>query len=97
MFGDVALQLLRMMGHSGTVPGALLATDLPDAVARLKEALAAYRDPPPKAKTGKEWDEEPPVPLRRRAFPLIQLMEEAAREDASVMWSQISQVSGLEV
>ena len=25
MFGDVAVRLLKMMGHSGTVPGALLA------------------------------------------------------------------------
>lgn len=97
MFGDIALQLLRMMGHSGTVPGALLASDLPGAVARLKEALANYREPPPKAKPEKEWDEEPPVPLTKRAFPLIQLMEEAAREDASVIWSEINQVTGLEL
>ncbi len=25
MFGDIAIKLLKLMGHSGTVPGALLA------------------------------------------------------------------------
>ena len=31
MFGDVAIRLLKMMGHSGTVPSALLAADVPAA------------------------------------------------------------------
>ena len=28
LFGDVALTLLKMMGHSTTVPGAILAADV---------------------------------------------------------------------
>ena len=28
MFGDVAVRLLKLMGHSGTVPGAILAEDV---------------------------------------------------------------------
>ena len=35
MFGDVALALLKMMGHSKTVPGAILAADVPMALNRL--------------------------------------------------------------
>ena len=31
MFGDVALAMLKMMGHSTTVPGAILAADVPAA------------------------------------------------------------------
>jgi len=31
MHGDAAVALLRSMGHSGTVPGAILAADLPAA------------------------------------------------------------------
>ena len=31
MFGAVALRLLKQMGHSATVPGALLAEDIPAA------------------------------------------------------------------
>ena len=35
MFGDVAVRLLKLMGHSGTTPGALLADDVPAALERL--------------------------------------------------------------
>ena len=35
MFGDVALSLLNMMGHSGTVPSAILAADVPEALTQL--------------------------------------------------------------
>ena len=41
MFGDVAIRLLELMGHSGTVPGALLAEDVAAALARLEAAVAA--------------------------------------------------------
>jgi uncharacterized protein DUF1840 len=97
MFGDVAVTLLKLMGHSGTVPGAILPADIPEALNRLRHGVASYVDPPPQAKTREEWDEEPPVPLSRRAVPLVQLLEEAAQEDAPVLWKQITQVSGLEV
>ena len=30
MFGDVALHLIQLMGHSGTVPSAILAEEHPD-------------------------------------------------------------------
>ncbi len=38
MFGDVAVRLLKMMGHSGTVPSALLAENVPAALGRLEAA-----------------------------------------------------------
>ena len=41
MFGDVAVTLLKLMRHSGTVPGALLADQIPSALARLKKAIEA--------------------------------------------------------
>jgi hypothetical protein len=31
MFGDIALTLLKKMGHSANVPGAILAADIPAA------------------------------------------------------------------
>jgi hypothetical protein len=36
MFGDVAQTLLKLMGQSGRIPGALLAADIPQALARLQ-------------------------------------------------------------
>ena len=40
MFGDVALKLIKIMGHSGTVPGALGADEVADALERLRKAAA---------------------------------------------------------
>ena len=48
MFGDAALKLLKMMGHSGTVPSAILAKDIPAALARLQAGMEA--EAPPRAK-----------------------------------------------
>lgn len=39
MLGDIALKMLKMMGHSATVPGAILAEDVPTALDLLKTAI----------------------------------------------------------
>ena len=83
MFGNVALTLLKMMGHSTKVPGAILAADVPEALGRLKKAIDALDEPPP----GDDDDEDGPVvSLAHRALPLIELLEAAAAADANVMW-----------
>ncbi|HEY9148113.1 MAG TPA: DUF1840 domain-containing protein [Gammaproteobacteria bacterium] len=71
MFGEVALRLLKMMGHSGTVPGALLPEDIPAAVARLEAALAQLA--PSDGAARDDEDEEPVVSLAQRAGPLLPL------------------------
>lgn len=88
MFGDVAVRLLTMMGHSGTVPSALAAEDVPAALARLTAAMEAERAaaPPARPDTGDDG-EEPPVSLPHRALPLIDLLKAAARDKVSVMWT----------
>lgn len=87
MFGDVAVPLLKLMGHSGTVPSAILPEDIPAAVARLKRAVAASPDSASQA-TDKARDagEELPVSLKQRAFPLIELLERAAKRECEVVW-----------
>ena len=47
MFGDIAIAMLKMMGHSVTVPGALRADDVHEALRQLKAAVAANNAPPP--------------------------------------------------
>ena len=49
MFGDVALALLKLMGHSPTVPGAILAEGVPVALSRLAAAIDAEKTTPPVA------------------------------------------------
>lgn len=83
MFGDVAVRLLKLMGHSGTVPGALLPEDIPAALARLKAALAKAEQGAPAVPAD---EDEPPVSLSHRALPLIDLLEAAARQQTQVMW-----------
>lgn len=86
MFGEIAVNLLKMMGQSGAVPGAVLAQDIPAAVQRLRHAL----DHEPTAATPKARsdDAEPNVGLRQRAFPLIELLERAAKNDNAVLWEE---------
>lgn len=90
MFGEVAVKLLKMMGHSGTVPSAILPEDIPGALERLKRALDAEPQSKTKASAGEEDKEnkekEPPVSLKRRAFPLMELLDRAAKDGCEVMW-----------
>ena len=85
-FGDVAKNLLRLMGQSGAIPGAILSQDIPAAAARLRQAVS---QPPAKPlKQGKDDDAEPKVNLGQRAFPLIELLERAAKQGADVVWEE---------
>lgn len=96
LFGEVAVQLLKMMGHSGTVPGALVAEELPDALKRLKQAIAENKTtvaakPQKQPQDDNEPDEdakEPPVQLAHRALPLIELLEASLAARCDVMWDQ---------
>ena len=65
--GDVAVTLLKMTGHSGTVPSAPRAGDIPSALARLKQELAA---------AGPEEESKQSVRsgCRRRALPGFRLV-----------------------
>lgn len=89
MFGDVALTLLKLMGLSGRVPGALLAEEIPPALERLKAAVTAQPhatlDPAPRS--GHDEDESGRhVSLANRALPLIDLLTVAAARGKNVMW-----------
>ena len=84
MFGDVAFSMLRMMGHSPTVPGAILAADVPVALSRLRAAIDADKTPPPVA-DGKDTD-EPTVDMSKRGLPLVNLLAAAVNANSDVMW-----------
>ena len=88
MFGDVAIRLLKMMGHSGTVPGALLAEDVQPALERLEAAVAAEQQLPEPDEATQGEDEDPAVSLPHRALPLIDLLKDAAKAKANVMWDR---------
>jgi len=83
MFGDIALAMLKMMGHSAAVPGAILAADVPVALSRLTAAIDAEKTSPPVA--DKDAD-EPVVSMANRGLPLINLLTAAAKAGCNVMW-----------
>lgn len=97
MFGDVAQTLLKMMGATGRVPGALVADDVPAALARLEQEVQALKavpaSPAPQTDRDEETEEdetdkdkERAVPLATRAVPLIDLLRRAVAAKAGVMW-----------
>jgi hypothetical protein len=83
MFGDVALSMLEMMGHSTTVPGAILAADVPAALSKLSAAIEADKKQP---LAMDEDTEEAEVSMTHRALPLIDLLTAAAKGKSDVMW-----------
>jgi len=94
MHGDAAVALIKAMGHSGTVPSAILAADLPAALVQLRKALdeQAHAPPPPPPTAGVDEDEErerePPVTLHMRALPLIDMIETAIARGSDLMWER---------
>lgn len=63
MFGDVAIQLLKMMGHGGTIPGAIFEEDAQPALDRLKVAIKAQQESQGNVTSTGEDDDEPAASL----------------------------------
>jgi hypothetical protein len=90
MFGDIAKRLLKMMGHSGTVPGAILADDIPSALERLQRALEGSQVEETQVSTdGLAEEVEEHVSLGNRALPLIELLTAAKTKHRDVMWEEM--------
>lgn len=89
MFGDVAELMLKKMGHSGTIPSAILAEDVPEALERLTKAIKA--NSASCIETNKSaWDDDQNISQQSRAMPLIELLKAAAEEECDVMWDKAS-------
>lgn len=99
MFQDVAVQLLKLMGATGRIPGALSPDDVGPALQRLESATEqikagthATAARPADNEDAKNEDEdededrEPPVDLATRAVPLLSVMKRAVAAHAELMW-----------
>lgn len=95
LFGDVATELLHKMGHSGTIPGAIVSSDVGTALQKLKQAIATDdSDDQPNAVQASTYsgqesdgeDQQAEVSLKNRALPLIDLLSAAAAKQRDVMW-----------
>ena len=83
--GRVGVALLKLMGRTGNVPGALDAEQVPAALEALRKSVAAHSDQADEANDG-DNDKEEAVALGTRAFPLIELLEAAVAENDYVSW-----------
>jgi hypothetical protein len=86
MFGDVAKQLLELMGHSGTVPSAIRGEDVPAALARLEAAIDQRKATDVAEERGRSDDSPRKISLSTRAGPLLELLRAAAKRKTDVMW-----------
>jgi hypothetical protein len=86
MLGDVAKRLLHMMGESGIVPGAIMAEDLPNALANLEAGIKKGSGVIVKQSNPNDEDEKMDVNLATRAFPLINMLQVAIEHHCNVMW-----------
>ena len=94
MFGEAAETLLKMLGQSGNVPGAIMADDVPRALADLQAALKVEQSTAA-SDTGAANETDPDdedqankVALATRAVPLIELLEAAIKSNDNVQWDQ---------
>ncbi len=96
MQGEPAVLLIKLGGHSGTVPSAVLEADLPAFAARLRAGLDLHGDelsPAPLATepVATRTDDEPrerPIKLHLRAVPLLDMIETALRQKSDLVWEQ---------
>ena len=93
MLETAGRELIRMMGHSGTVPGALGADAVSSALQRLEKAVAV--DPGRPLSTERERDRDDgehsgngdaPVSAATRALPLIEMLRQAAEAGDYIFW-----------
>lgn len=89
MFGDIALNMIKMMGHSGTVPGSISAQDLPEALTKLTASLTKAAQVEKNTAAEEDDDDEqsePVVSIGHRAMPLVELLQSAIDDQCDVMW-----------
>lgn len=84
MFGEIAKQMMRLVGKEPTDQGTVTVADLPAAIAKLKAAIALDRGGA--QVTTSDDSEEIAVGAAQRALPLLTLFEESLKGDAPVVW-----------
>ena len=88
MFGDNAVQLIKMLGAGSAVPNAIGAEDLPAAIKRLREQLQTQTATEKAVTIDADDESEPATSLATRAVPLLSLLERAAAAKVPVMWEK---------
>jgi len=85
---SVGVAMLKLMGRTGNVPGALDAEHVPAALDTLRQRLKAEAEAESGASAAdaSEDDDAAPIGTGTRAFPLIELLEAAIAAGDYVSW-----------
>lgn len=83
MHADNAQRLLEIIGKTPGERGVITSDQIDDALARLEGALA--QEPAAGPDSG-DATQAPPVGLRQRAFPLMEMLRAAHRRQVDVTW-----------
>ncbi|MBI5718136.1 MAG: DUF1840 domain-containing protein [Burkholderiales bacterium] len=93
MLGPHGDAMLRLLGRTPAAKGIVEPRDMPSAIAALRAAIeeaerraAAPADGQADAQADARGEAEPPVSLRRRLWPMIDMLERAAKADVPVVW-----------
>ena len=93
MLGPHGDDMLRLLGREPAAKGIVEARDMPPAIAALRAAIeraerraAAPGSGAPPGSAPPEGETEPAVRLRRRLWPMIDMLERAQRADVPVVW-----------
>ena len=94
MFADVAERLMGIMGKDPGRQGIVTVEQLPEAIARLRAAIAEDKarlagldeDERPQVETAPGGGKRPFVSLAQRAAPLLELLEWAEKKAKPVTW-----------
>ncbi len=84
MLGEVGRKMLDMMAYGSSVPGAIVASDVPTALDNLRKALDNL--PSQEESAGEVDEDQPAVSMHTRAIPLVELLQAAAADETHIRW-----------
>ncbi len=96
LFAPQARRLFEIIGKECTARGVFTLAQLPEAMSRLRQAVADEKDaakrvseaPPanPEREKPEDDDPDPTISLAQRAHPLIRLMERTENDGGFILW-----------
>ncbi len=90
MLPDYADQILKMIGHSGEVPSALLSTEIEPAI-KLLEIGLAQKELEKVKPLESQYHQENNIPsLRTRVYPFRELLKRAKDKQCGLAWKLLT-------
>ncbi|MDO5056276.1 MAG: DUF1840 domain-containing protein [Lautropia sp.] len=89
MTGKTGDQILQIIGKTPGPTGIITVAQIPAAIDALKQAAAREQKPVEEIEQDEATGDgmhEPPVSLRQRVVPLIEMLQQAHEADADITW-----------